>query len=580
MHDEQTNSLENQRRLASDYIKRHAEELELAEPLGTYSERESGKSDVRKRYSAMLDRLEEGDISYILVKDLKRLNRSSESSAKLRSLCKRHGILIILLATGQVYDPNSENNRLIYGVESIINEEMVFKQSEYGRIAHRQKMEAKRLNANNCTIAHGWSKERHDMYVLEERAEVIRKIFDMYVFEDKSFKEIQDHLSGIGWHYSVNTISKWLCESAFIGLFHMNKKGSELGVGVGQRTRRYDNPKEDWVEVERPDLAIVPKDIFELAQRIRESRKRVYVPDRNGVHQARFQGWHLFASKIYCGECGLPYDFRYSDRACTIGVYKDSFAWKKNRKEGECINASFKKVYEEDMKGLVTEAINRTISGNQRCFGRLLETIKEVLEGECSQDGQIGLLKNELDRLEQKGERIRGAYIEASGAIRAGLASDYEEICRKSSDIQKQIESLRDEKDDGKAVAERIEAIGVALGKIGHIEELDRSTVNHFIHKIFIYASGDVDIMLNGCAPREQPKPQGMVRKADDSRVNIHRHDRSGYYKSVKNALCDAASGKGYCMPLFVFKHPIRYAAKGEREYRIHESTVTTYISS
>ena len=89
MHDEQTNSLENQRRLASDYIKRHAEELELAEPLGTYSERESGKSDVRKRYSAMLDRLEEGDISYILVKDLKRLNRSSESSAKLRSLCKR-----------------------------------------------------------------------------------------------------------------------------------------------------------------------------------------------------------------------------------------------------------------------------------------------------------------------------------------------------------------------------------------------------------------------------------------------------------------------------------------------------------
>ena len=46
LNDEQTNSLENQRKLCEDFLKKHSEII-LAEPIDSYTERVSGKSDLR-----------------------------------------------------------------------------------------------------------------------------------------------------------------------------------------------------------------------------------------------------------------------------------------------------------------------------------------------------------------------------------------------------------------------------------------------------------------------------------------------------------------------------------------------------
>lgn len=134
-HAEQDESMDNQRRLVLAYLKRHPE-IELAEPLDTYSERESAKSDERPKYSSMIKRLSKGDIDYLLVKDTKRLNRSTEVAAQLKNLARRYGFKLILLSTGQIYDINASENRMMYGFESLINEDLVYRQSEYGRIAH------------------------------------------------------------------------------------------------------------------------------------------------------------------------------------------------------------------------------------------------------------------------------------------------------------------------------------------------------------------------------------------------------------------------------------------------------------
>ena len=144
LNDEQTNSLENQRKLCEDFLKKHSEII-LAEPIDSYTERVSGKSDLREKYIEMMTRVSKGDIDYILVKDLKRLSRSTEVSAQLRNQCKKYGVKLILLSNNQIYDPNAEGNRMLYGFEALVNEEVVYRQSEYGRIAHKQKMDAKRL---------------------------------------------------------------------------------------------------------------------------------------------------------------------------------------------------------------------------------------------------------------------------------------------------------------------------------------------------------------------------------------------------------------------------------------------------
>ena len=95
-HEEQANSLENQRDMCEKYLKRHPE-IQLAEPIDRYSEQISGKSDERPKYQEMMKRVERGDISYIMVKDLKRISRSSEVSAQLKNTAKKYGFKFILL---------------------------------------------------------------------------------------------------------------------------------------------------------------------------------------------------------------------------------------------------------------------------------------------------------------------------------------------------------------------------------------------------------------------------------------------------------------------------------------------------
>ena len=83
---------------------------------------------------------------------------------------------------------------------------------------------------------------------------------------------------------ATNTITKWLCETVYVGVFHMNKKGSVLGVGHGQKTKSFFRDKSEWISVERPDLRIVAQDIFELAQEIRQNRLIEGVKNKKGFY--------------------------------------------------------------------------------------------------------------------------------------------------------------------------------------------------------------------------------------------------------------------------------------------------------
>ena len=143
VNDAQETSIENQILLCESYISRHPE-IVLAEPIDTYIEKRSAKSDMREKYIELMVRLSKGDIDYLIIKDLKRLSRSAEVSLQIRSSAEKYGYKLILLESGRIYDPLAdESSRLLYGFESLLNEEVVHRQSLYGRIAHKQKVEAK-----------------------------------------------------------------------------------------------------------------------------------------------------------------------------------------------------------------------------------------------------------------------------------------------------------------------------------------------------------------------------------------------------------------------------------------------------
>ena len=497
--DEQTESLENQRKLCENYLKRHPG-IELAEPIDTYSERVSGKSDVRPKYSAMIQRIEEGDIDFLMVKDLKRLSRSTEVSSQLRNLVKQYQFRFILLATSQIYDPTMSETRLMFGFESLVNEEVVFRQSEYGRIAHRQKMEAKKLTKQNITFGYCWDDKKADIAIDEEKAAIIRKMFDLYVFRNYGTKQIRQFLEERNLAYSAVTVRKWLQETAYIGTFHMNKKGSELGVGTGQKTKRFFLPEEDWVSVERPDLAIVEKEVFDLAQRIRASRKKTYAEDKNGVRQARFEGTHLFSGKVICGECGSPYTHCFTDRKKSVGAYRDSFNHKRGNASLKCGNKLFSRVSEKDLKTIVTAAINQVIMTNKGCFSVLLSAIEKVLsEGDTMKD-EIHELRRRITSIKRSKSKTKVAYTDAVDKGRTRLAdelwNDYEKYVAQQEAAESELNELLETELNEQALKDRMAKIKAVIDELQVVRDIDRTTIQEFVDRIMVHGDGEMEILL------------------------------------------------------------------------------------
>ena len=498
LHTEQDESMEHQRALAENYLKRHPE-IVLAEPLDTYSERESGKSDEREKYTQMLNRLSHGDIRFVLVKDFKRLNRSIELSAQLKNHCKKYNYKFILLSTGQIYDPNTSEQRLFYDFEAMVNEEVVHRQSEYGRLAHHQKCDAKKLDATNATFGFKWDYSINDMVIDQPKAQIITELFSLVVFQDYGVTESRKYLAERGYYYSPNTISNWLQETAYIGIFHINKKGSELGVGAGQKTKRYFNPREEWVEVLRPDLAFLDQELFYLAQRKRQSRSKQYNPDKNGVTQARFRGNHLFSAKIYCGECGYPFVHGYADRKQSIPVYRDVFTTRARNPLEKCANTEHKRVYEDDMKLIVTAAINNVIKEQRKYFPTLLRILEKVIKEDSSKQTLIHNKEQEIKRLTANADKILDSFTHASGPLLTDLNQKYNNIKAHIDNLNSEIHELQTKTTSELEITQRMEAIQKVVQKWSYVTPamLSRKVVEAFISKILIYNDGTVKIILN-----------------------------------------------------------------------------------
>lgn len=498
---EQETSIESQIKMCTHYLQDHPE-IQLAEPIDAYCEKISGKSDNRPKYRKMLNRIEQGDIRYIIIKDTKRISRAADVSAQLRNTLKRHNMkLIILSEGGRIKDINADENRMIYGFEALMAEELVFTQSRYGRLAHQQKCNEKRLNRNNVTFGYRWNTEQEEIEIEEEQAKIIQNIFEMYAIIGKTITDIQTYLSESGYSYSKVTIRKWLKQETYIGIFYLNQKGSELGVGIGGKTKRYTNPKEEWVRVDRPELRIISDELFFLTQKLLFKRKSLYEASANGVKQPRFEGTALFSGKIYCGECNKSYIHRYADRAKAKHIYIDSFRMKTTNPLVRCQNP-YSRLYEDDLVSIYQRVRKSVFEGNRDSLVRLKDVIKSVIKKQTGAGESIADINRKIEKLSQKADDLTYSYISAPENMKERIQKLYNECESQIEELSSKKEELLQKSDNTEILLQRINAVDMMFETIVNAgsedaDAISRDEVKKLIHKIVVDRSGIIKLYFN-----------------------------------------------------------------------------------
>ena len=267
----------------------------------------------------MMAKVRRGEIDVVLAKDLSRIGRNNGKVLVLIDEFKTmQRNLILVSEMGGVYDVLNDRDDTI-GITTWYNERYVKDCSKKTRDHMYSKQKDARLIMGNY---YGYKKifqnDIPQLYVIEELRPVIQLIFKLYVEDGYGIYQISKILnekynyptpsiyyqrlhSEKGRVYRHKVQQKWtknmvgniLANDIYTGKLVTHKKKT-----ITIRGRVVKLPKEQHFEFENHHEAIISKEIFKLAQSIRESKI-----DRNSSAGTRKRSY-LFSGMCQCGDCG------------------------------------------------------------------------------------------------------------------------------------------------------------------------------------------------------------------------------------------------------------------------------------
>ncbi len=483
----QKDSCSNQVALAKTYVSNHSN----IQVVGTYvDDGISGKNDfTRPQYNAMLQQISSGNVDLIITKALSRLNRDQLNSLMLSNMLVETNTTVLTLENNQVHDFEDMGSELLHSISFAIDAQYVKRQSINGKKTQELRCQRKELSAKDCSYGYEWHSDTKTITVKDKEAEVVRRVFEDYVYRNGTPASIQSVLKREGINKSSRTISNMIQNERYIGKFYINKRTSKLGTGQS-KSKRIQLPKEQWVLVERPDLQIVDTELFEMAQRIHQTRITVYEKPDKKTTQARFQGTHKYAGKIFCPNCGKPYHFGYSDRAKTKPIYTI-------KSHSECPNP-INKISETDLEEITRLALKKTIAEQNEVCKTLEAVLTECVEASQSGGNEIAKLKQQKATRENQIDSLIDTLSEGglSDAAKDRIKSKINTITEEIDNLTETIKDKESNKLSPSYVSDKVTEIKSAITELRNFTEIDRDRILNYIERIELPANGDVNMLL------------------------------------------------------------------------------------
>ena len=485
-NESQKDSCANQIYLAERYLEKHPniKLLRIFTDDGI-----SGKNDYnRPAYSKMLDHISQGKVDLIITKALSRLNRDQYNALSLTNLLIAHCATVYTLEDGQLHDFEDLNSNLLHGLNYAIDAQYVLRQSISGHRVQELRCQRKELTAKDISFGYKWDKINKAIYIDNDEAATVVFIFEEYVLRNATPASIYRQLKRRGVPLSERSITNILQDERYIGHFYINKKTSRLGTG-NNKTQYFKVPKDRWVLVDRPDLRIIADELFNIAQRIRETRKSIYMRNGKIDVQARFQGKHLFASKLYCGCCGKPYIFK-RDSSTSTPKYRV-------HNHSECAN-SVNSILENDLINITKKAIKDTLDSQEEICNGLELLLTQCVEELQGQTKTADKLKVQKKKKEQQIDTLINELSEGglSEAARNRIKTKLNDIEKDIEELSKTISSTEETKYDHTYVTKQVQTIKEAFNDLRGFTEIDRDRVSNYIDRIIVHKNGDLDVIL------------------------------------------------------------------------------------
>lgn len=498
-HENESDSIANQKKLIEDYVKGHPDIKLVSEKV------DDGYSGIlfdRPAFQEMMQDIMEGRVNCVIVKDLSRLGREYiETGRYLRRIFPAYGVRFIAINDNIDTAHEHAGDDLNISMKNLINDAYCHDIS----VKTRSALEVKRKKGDYvgaCPV-YGYRKSvenRNQLVVDEYAARVVRDIFRAKI-DGRSAKRIADELNALGVlsplaykisrglphpkggfadrpdaKWSATTVIRILQDEIYTGTLVQGRQGT-----YNHKLRNViQKPDEEWIRVENAHEAIIRKRDFDLVQHIMGLDTRT-APEGEKVY--------LFSGLLVCGCCGA----RMTRKTNTVGGKKYIYYHCPTGKKHGCTHPVM--LREDDLIQCVLASVQAHIK-NVVSVDELLnsiseETINRELVAGCkaqiaenrAQLEQIGVFKAGLYENFVKGMLDKAEY----KSLRDGYTERMEELRSAINQLRQEIERVTDRTSERQKWAQQFR-------EFSNMTELDRRAVVTLIQSIRIISKTELKI--------------------------------------------------------------------------------------
>lgn len=478
---EQLNSLENQVTYYENYIK---ENCKWTFVEGYIDEGISGTStNKRDSFKRMIRDGKNGKFNLIITKEISRFARDTLDSISYTRKLLEYGVGVFF-QYDHINTFNSDSELRLTIMASIAQEE-VRKLSERVKFGFQRSIESGKVLGND--FIWGYKKDKCKLVVVEEEAEIIRKIFDMYVNEHLGMRSIGNKLAGEGIlnkngkPFQQGTIKYILTNPKYKGYYCGNK----TRVIDYHTKQRVNINEEDWKLYEDNINVppIVSEYIWNKAQEIVKSRS-----DRFSTHKEVYQNRYPFSGKIFCMNHNTTY--RRKKQISSGKKKKVVITWRCSHfLKYNTTGCDGPILYDDELKEIVGKSILKYIS-NVSIVDDLIKEYKTI-EDNKDYSKDIEKKKDEIERLERSKSKILDLIVKE-------LINE-DDFKKQSDEIVSKIHKLENEISELETKSKSIltnykyleEVRKKALEKLKYENADIDSLIYEFLEKIEVYKLND-----------------------------------------------------------------------------------------
>ena len=421
--DVQLNSLDNQ---VMYFRKLITENKNWTYVDGYVDEGISGTSvNKREDFLRMIDDSKKGIFDLVLTKEISRFSRSTLDSIKYTQELLENNVGVLFKSDNiNTIMPDSE---LRLTIMASIAQEEVRKLSERVKFGMKRSIEKGKILGNN--VITGYKKEKGKLVIIEEEAEMIKIIFEMYATGEHGLGYISDYLYAKGFktrkggYIHTTTLRRIITNPKYKG-FYCTNTVKHLDYRTHKQIRL---PKSEWIvydsKGEIPD--IVSPELWDKANELLANKSSGYC--------AKIKDMGTFKRTTTYGGLLICADHNVAFRRLTAS--NKTISWKCGEMLRHGLSACESPIlYESELDDIFHKVIVKLIEDRSKIIKHLSELYREANNSK-NYEYEIKKVYKQIDDINLKKNKLLDFLI--------GEVVSKEEYKRRNGELEQEIENLK-----------------------------------------------------------------------------------------------------------------------------------------